>query len=51
MTQQHKPNDPADLDHVEAQAGKRSSKFWYMFVISTALIVMAMVIIFGLFAA
>ena len=46
MTDIHTRNHPADLDHVEAQAGRRSPKFWWMFVISTALIVLAMIVVF-----
>ncbi|MEM7729273.1 MAG: hypothetical protein AAF311_08360 [Pseudomonadota bacterium] len=46
MTDHHTPNSPADLDHVEAQSGRRSPRFWWMFVISTALIVIAMIAVF-----
>lgn len=46
MTDFHSDNQPADLDHVEAQSGRRSPKFWWMFVISTALVVIAMIAIF-----
>lgn len=46
MTDKHTDNHPADLGHVGAQAGQRSSKFWWMFVVSTALVVIAMVGIF-----
>lgn len=46
MTDVHTTESPADLDHVEAQSGRRSSKFWWMFVISTTLIVIAMIAIF-----
>jgi len=46
MTDHHTDNHPADLDHVEAQAGTRSPKFWWMFVVSTALVVIAMIAIF-----
>lgn len=46
MTDIHTTNDPANLDHVEAATGRRSSKFWWMFVISTVLIVIAMIAVF-----
>ncbi|MGB6231696.1 MAG: hypothetical protein WBF53_16385 [Litorimonas sp.] len=46
MTDHHTSNDPANLDHVEAGTGRRSPKFWWMFVISTALIVIAMIAVF-----
>ena len=46
MTDHHTDNHPADLDHVEAQSGRRSPKFWWMFVISTALVVFAMIAVF-----
>ncbi|WP_298916004.1 hypothetical protein [uncultured Algimonas sp.] len=46
MTDHHSDRDPADLDHVEAQSGRRSSRFWWMFVISTTLIVLAMIAVF-----
>ncbi|MGB3457617.1 MAG: hypothetical protein WBG08_10890 [Litorimonas sp.] len=46
MTDTHTQRSPADLDHVEAQSGRRSPKFWWMFVVSTALIVVAMIVIF-----
>lgn len=46
MTDTHTENHPANLDHVEAATGRRSSKFWWMFVVSTALIVIAMIVVF-----
>jgi hypothetical protein len=51
MTEKHTDNHPADLDPVDAQAGQRSPKFWWMFVISTALVVIAMLVIFATAAA
>lgn len=47
MTDYHTDFHPAKLDPVEAQAGKESPKFWWMFVISTALIIFSMVTIFA----
>lgn len=47
MTDKHTENSPAELDETDATSGQKSAKFWYMFVISTALIVTAMIIIFG----
>lgn len=47
MTDRHTDNNPVELDGKDAKAGEQSSKFWYMFVISTALIVTAMIVIFG----
>jgi len=46
MTDLHTDDHPADLDPVEAQAGERSPKFWWMFVVSTALGLVAMIVIF-----
>ncbi len=46
MTDYHTSNHPADLDHVEAQSARRAPKFWWMFVISTSLIVIAMIAVF-----
>ena len=47
MADYHSDNHPADLDHVEAQAGRNSPRFWWMFVISTAAIVIAMIVVFA----
>ena len=46
MTDIHNQSTPANLDHVESSTGRRSPKFWWMFVISTALIVVAMIAVF-----
>lgn len=46
MTDFHTDNHPAHLDSVDATGGKRSPKFWWMFAISTTLIVIAMIVIF-----
>ena len=46
MTDRHSDTRPADLDHVEAQAARNSPRFWWMFVVSTALIVIAMIVVF-----
>lgn len=46
MDDYHTSQHPADLDHVEAQSAQRSPKFWWMFVISTTLAVIAMIAIF-----
>lgn len=50
MTDTHTRNHPANLDHVEAQSAQRSSKFKWMFIISTSLVVIAMIIIFLIMA-
>lgn len=50
MTDHHTDNHPADLDHVEAQAAERSSKFKGMLIASTILIVVAMIVIFAVVA-
>jgi hypothetical protein len=47
MTDKHTDNHPADLDHVEAQGGQSSSKFWWMFIASTGLVVVAMIVIYA----
>ena len=47
MHDNHTSASPANLDHVEAQSGRRSSRFWWMFVVSTALIVVAMIFVFA----
>ena len=47
MTDRHTDASPAQLNHVQAEAGRRSPRFWWMFVISTALIVIAMVVVFA----
>lgn len=46
MTDFHTDDHPAHLDPVEAQSAQRSPKFWWMFVISTTLVVIAMIAIF-----
>lgn len=46
MSDIHSDTNPADLDHVEAQAGRNSPRFWWMFVVSTAAIVVAMIFVF-----
>lgn len=47
MADRHSDNRPADLDHVEAQGGRNSPRFWWMFVVSTAAIVIACIVIFA----
>ena len=47
MTDVHTDRSPANLNHVEAEAGRRSPRFWWMFVISTALIVVCMIAVFA----
>ncbi|GLQ21171.1 hypothetical protein ACFFUB_06585 [Algimonas porphyrae] len=51
MTDFHTDDHPAELDNVEAQSGRRSPKFWWMFVISTTLVVIAMIAVFMFTAA
>lgn len=47
MTDHHTDKHPVHLDSVDAQSAKRSSKFWWMFIISTILVVVAMIVIFA----
>lgn len=49
MTETNDIENPPHVDEVDAKTGETSSKFWYMFTISTALIVTAMIITFGFF--
>ena len=51
MTDIHTDTRPANVDHVEAQGGRNSPRFMKMLVISTALIVAAVVAIFAFSAA
>ena len=47
MSDTHSDTRPANLDHVEAQAGRNSPRFWWMFVVSTALIVVSVIVVFA----
>jgi len=46
MTDQHSDKHPAEVEADEARAAEKSSKFRGMFLISTSLIVVAMIVIF-----